>query len=88
MSMMLPGLEVHMVVITPYQLIPHITANKKYIILEIDKGMVRISNDLGDIGWYSGLEFIEADVYFSINLLMTFTRILNLSKNPLYSLDK
>jgi len=88
MSMMLPGLEVHMVVITPYQLIPHITANKKYVIEDIRGNMIKIRNDIEELTWHVGIEFIEADVYFTICLLQTFNRILNLSGNPLYSLDK
>lgn len=88
MNMILPGLEKHMVVITPYQLIPHITPNKKYIILEIDRDIISIRNDIGIVSRYSGIEFIEADIYFTLNLYMTFTRILNLSNRPLKTLDK
>jgi hypothetical protein len=84
----LPGLEVHMVVVTPYEIIPNITANKKYVIEDIRGNMIKIRNDFGELSWQMGIEFIEADVYFSICLLQTFNRILNLSSNPLYSLDK
>lgn len=77
-----------MVVVTPYEIIPNITANKKYVIEDIRGNMIKIRNDFGELSWQMGIEFIEADVYFSICLLQTFNRILNLSSNPLYSLDK
>ena len=84
----LPDLEKYMVVTTPYQTIPNITANKKYIILGTEKGMIQLRNDIGVIGIYSGIEFIEAEIFFALSLYLTFTRVLGLANLPLKSLHK
>lgn len=88
MNFSLPDLEKFMVVTTPYQTIPNITANKKYVILEIRKNMIILRNDTGVLCPYSGIDFIEAEIFFALSLYMTFTRILNLANLPLKSLDK
>lgn len=86
MDLSLPNLEVHMVVVTPYKIVENITANKKYIITRIDNDMVHIINDLGVSSKYKGLYFIEAEIYFSLSLYMTFVRILGISNLPLKTL--
>ncbi len=88
MDFNLPELEKHMVVTTPYQTIPNITANKKYIILGVDRNLVLLRNDVGAECLYSGLDFIEAEIFFALSMYMTFTRILGLANLPLKSLDK
>ena len=90
MNMSLPGLEVHMVVITPCVTMPNITAHKKYIILDIDRNrqLVKVSNDKEVDTWFRGIDFIDADTFYVVSLLMTFNRVLRISQNPLYSLDK
>lgn len=76
-----------MVVITPYLLVPNITQHKKYVIEDINKDMIKLRNDAGMLTWYLGIEFVEPDIYHTINLLMTFNRFLDLATRPLKSLQ-
>lgn len=87
MDFFLPELEVNMVVTTPYQTLPHITPNKKYVITKLERDILWVRNDYGDITPYKSIHFIESDVYAALCLYITFMRILNLSNKPLQSLD-
>lgn len=88
MSFSLPDLEKYMVVTTPYQTIPNITANSKYIILGIDRNLILLRNDAGVECLYSGIDFIEAEIYFALSLYITCTKMFGLANLPLKSLDK
>lgn len=72
-----------MVVTTPYDTLPNITPNSKYIIIKIEQDIVWVRNDYGEVYPYKGMNFIEADVYFSLCLYVTFMRLLDLSNKPL-----
>jgi len=86
MDFSLPELEVNMIVTTPFTTLPHITPNKKYVISKLEQDMVWIRNDYDQIQPYKSLHFIEADVFYSLALYITFMRILNLTNKPLDSL--
>ena len=86
MNLSLPNLEVHMMVVTPYKTIENITPNKKYIIVGIDHDTIHLINDIGVSCKYKGLYFIEAEIFFSLSLYMTFVRILGISNIPLKTL--
>jgi hypothetical protein len=86
MNLSLPNLEVHMVVVTPYRTIENITPNKKYIITRIDYDTIHLVNDIGVSCKYKGIYFLEAEIYFSLCLYMTFVRILEISNLPLKTL--
>lgn len=84
----LPKLQMNMVVTTPYSTLPNITPNKKYIISKMERDIVWIKNDYQEIAPYKAIHFIEVDIFFTICLYMTFSKILGLSHKPFNSLDK
>ena len=86
MDFFLPELQANMVVTTPYSTLSNITPNKKYIISRLERDIIWLRNDHGDIEPYKAIHFIEADVFFALCLYMTFMRILGLSDKPLDSL--
>lgn len=88
MEHLLPELQVNMIVVTSYNTLPNITPNKKYIIENIEQDLILIRNDHNKITYYKAINFIEADVYFSLCLYYTFMKLLNLASKPLDSLDK
>jgi hypothetical protein len=83
----LPELQMNMIVTTPYSTLPNITPNKKYIISRLERDILWVKNDYGDIMPYKAIHFIEADVFFALCLYMTFMRMLNLTDKPLDSLN-
>ena len=88
MDYYLRDLEVHMIVATPYKTLPHITPNKKYVVVKVEQDIVWIHNDYDELKPYKSMHFAEADVYFALCLYMTFVRILGLTNKPLDSLKK
>lgn len=82
MDFFLPELQMNMVVTTPYTTLPNITPNKKYIITQMERDLIWLRNDCGEVRPYKAINFIEADVFFALCLYMTFVRILDLSNKP------
>jgi hypothetical protein len=87
MDFFLPELQMNMVVTTPYHTLPNITPNKKYVISRMERDIIWLRNDFGEITPYKAINFIEADVFFALCLYMTFMKLLNLSNKPLDSLE-
>lgn len=84
----LPELQMNMIVTTPYTTLPNITPNKKYIISKMERDIVWIRNDYGEVMPYKAIHFIEADIFFALCLYMTFSKVLGLSDKSFNSLDK
>ena len=84
----IPSMKANMVVTTPYDNIPGIQPNKKYVIFKVSGDKVWIRNDKDIVQEYDSIDFIEADLYFALSLYMTFMRLLNLTNMPLKSTKK
>lgn len=83
MDLTIPELTTNMIVVTPNDNIANITPYKKYIIVNMYKNLICIENDIGQITFYHSINFIEVDVFFSLSMYMTLSRLFNLSANPL-----
>lgn len=88
MDFFLPELEVNMIVTTPYTTLLNITPNKRYVIERLEQDLCWVRDDQDKITSYKAINFIEADVYYALNLYITLMRILNLTNKPLNSLDR
>jgi hypothetical protein len=67
---------VGMVVITPNSIYPGLTAYKKYIIQDVQDEWIRISDDTGQYRYYQSFLFMEPDIYHTMCLYMSISRIL------------
>jgi hypothetical protein len=55
-----------------------ISQEKLYVVEQVIGDQILLNNDLNRKRWYRSLHFIEADLYFSITLYLTLSRLLNL----------
>lgn len=69
-SPQIPKIRPGMLVVTPIK-IKGITANRKYVVEEVDEGFLVIRNDKGELSCHSAYQFIEADLYFTMCLFST-----------------
>ena len=74
----LPTFKIGMAVITPSQNVPLLTEDKKYTVLDIEDGWIRIKDDSEETRYYQSHLFIEADVYYNMILWLSFMRLFNI----------
>lgn len=82
-NLVLPTFTIGMVVITPANNVPHLTEDRKYIILDIDKDWVKIEDDTEEARYYQSHLFIEADIYYNMLLWLTLMRCLDMNPKDL-----
>jgi hypothetical protein len=82
-SLTMPELSVGMIVVTPSAFTPYLTADKKYIILDVENDWVMVEDDVGDLRYYRAHLFIEADVYYNLCLYLTLMRMFGVPPNSL-----
>ena len=75
--------QVGSVVVTPSSNIPNLTEDTKYVILGIQGDFVKIENDIGKIGLYKSVIFIEPDIYYNMIFYLTLLRLFNLEPRDL-----
>jgi hypothetical protein len=79
-TLTIPDLAVGMVVITPNTVTPHLTEDKRYVILSLDgDDWITIQDDLGEERSFQSHLFIEADVYYSMIMWLSIMRLFDMS---------
>lgn len=77
-KLILPDFQVGMIVVTPSSNIPHLTEDKKYIVLDVESDWIQIKDDSEDIRYYQSHLFIEANVYYNMILWLSLMRLYNI----------
>jgi hypothetical protein len=75
-KLLIKDFEVGMIVITPNDIHPGLTAHRRYVIEDVAEDWIKILDDTDESRYYQSFLFIEPDVYYTITMFMTMTRLL------------
>jgi hypothetical protein len=82
-KLVLPDFKVGMIVVCPSSSIPHITEDKKYVIVDVENDWIMIQDDTDDTRYYQAHLFIEADVYYTMLMWLTLMRLFGIEPKDL-----
>lgn len=78
-KLLLPTYKIGMTVVAPSSNIPHITEDKKYVILDIQDDWLQVQDDSGYNRYHQSFLFIDPDVYYNMMIYLTIIRIFDLN---------
>lgn len=82
-NLTLPDFSVGMMVVSPASNLPHITEDRKYIVIDVEDGWIMLKDDTDDVRYYQSHLFIEADVYYNMMLWLAMMRLFDINPKEL-----
>lgn len=83
-ALSMPTFKKGMIVVSPCTIVPYITEDKKYIILDIDdQDFILITDDTGEEKYYQSHLFIEANVYYTMIMWLSTIRLFDIKTKKL-----